>query len=77
MKQLTRITFNPEIMGGRPCIRGLRVTVGTLVGLVATGYSVADILRAYPYLEEADIQEALAYAAWRAEELELPLIQAA
>jgi uncharacterized protein (DUF433 family) len=77
MKQLTRITFNPEIMGGRPCIRGMRVTVGTLVGLVATGYSTAEILQAYPYLEEADIQEALVYAAWRAEELELPLVQAA
>jgi len=77
MKQLTRITFNPEIMGGRPCIRGLRVTVGTVVGLVATGYSTAEILQAYPYLEAADIQEALAYAAWRAEELELPFVQAA
>ena len=61
-------------MGGRPCIRGLRVTVGTVVGLLASGYSMADILKAYPYLEEDDIREALAYAAWRAEEVELPLI---
>lgn len=77
MKQLTRITFDPEVMGGKPCIRGLRVTVGTIVGLVATGYSTADILRAYPYLEEDDVREALAYAAWRVEELDVPLIHAA
>ncbi|MDR9402587.1 MAG: DUF433 domain-containing protein [Halothece sp. Uz-M2-17] len=73
MKQLTRITFNPEVMGGKPCIRGLRVTVGTIVGLMASGQSIADILQAYPYLEEADIYEALTYAAWRAEEIEVPL----
>ena len=73
MKQLTRITLNPEVMGGKPCIRGLRVTVGTVVGLLAAGHSIAEILAAYPYLEEEDIREALAYAAWRVEELELPL----
>lgn len=77
MKQLTRITFDPEVMGGKPCIRGLRVTVGTIVGLVATGYSTAEILRAYPYLEEDDVREALAYAAWRVEELDVPLTHAA
>jgi uncharacterized protein (DUF433 family) len=60
-------------MGGKPCIRGLRVTVGTVVGLVAAGRSKAEILDLYPYLEEADIAEALTYAAWRAEELEVPL----
>jgi uncharacterized protein (DUF433 family) len=74
MSNLTRITFDPSVMGGKPCIRGLRVTVGTIVGLVATGYSIADILKAYPYLEEEDVREALAYAAWRAEEIELPLV---
>lgn len=73
MRQLTRITFDPEVMGGKPCIRGLRVTVGTIVGLVASGYSTDDILKLYPYLEEEDIREALAYAAWRVEEMELPL----
>jgi uncharacterized protein (DUF433 family) len=73
MIQLTRITMDPQVMGGKPCIRGLRVTVGTLVGLMAAGHSVQDILKAYPYLEEADIREALAYAAWRVEEVELPL----
>ena len=76
MKQLTRITLDPHVMGGKPCIRGLRVTVGTVVGLLASGHSIADILKAYPYLEEEDIQEALAYAAWRVEEVELPLSQA-
>jgi len=73
MRQLTRITFNPEVMGGKPCIRGLRVTVGTVVGLVATGYSAVEIIRLYPYLEEDDIKEALAYAAWRAEEIDVPV----
>jgi uncharacterized protein (DUF433 family) len=72
MKTLDRITFNAQVMGGRPCVRGLRVTVGTLTGLVATGHTRAEILKLYPYLEE-DINQALKYAAWRAEEVELPL----
>ena len=70
MKPLVRITLDPAVMGGKPCIRGLRVTVGTVVGLLAAGHSTAQILDAYPYLEEEDIREALAYAAWRAEEFE-------
>lgn len=61
-------------MGGKPCIRGLRVTVGTIVGLVASGYSNAEILQAYPYLEEEDVRQALAHASWRAEEIEALLI---
>jgi uncharacterized protein (DUF433 family) len=73
LRRLTRITFDPEVMGGKPCIRGMRVTVGTVVGLVASGHSAEDILKAYPYLEEEDIRDALAYAAWRSEELEAPL----
>ena len=76
MKGLTRITFDPDVMGGKPCIRGMRVTVGAIVGLVASGYSRAKILEAYPYLEKEDIAEALAYAAWRAQEAELPLVTA-
>ena len=71
MQPLTRITLNPQIMGGKPCIRGMRVTVGTIIGLLAAGYTSADILQAYPYLEEADIYEALVYAAWRVEEQEV------
>jgi uncharacterized protein (DUF433 family) len=60
MQQLSRITFNPEVMGGKPCIRGLRVTVGTVVGLMAVGHSPEKILQSYPYLELEDIYEALA-----------------
>jgi uncharacterized protein (DUF433 family) len=73
MKDFTRITFNPNVMGGKPCIRGMRVTVGTIVGLIASGHSFEEILRAYPYLEEEDLREALRYAAWRVEEIEVPL----
>jgi uncharacterized protein (DUF433 family) len=73
MHNLTRITFNPEVMGGKPCIRGMRVTVGTIVGLVASGQTVDQVLADYPYLEREDVLEALAYAAWRAEEREVPL----
>jgi Uncharacterized conserved protein len=71
MPNLSRITFNPEVMGGKPCIRGIRITVGTLVGLIASGMTVEEILADYPYLEREDIMEALAYAAWRAEEREM------
>lgn len=73
MKNLARITLNPEVMGGKPCIKGTRVTVGTIVGLMASQHSPEDVLQAYPYLELADIYEALAYAAWRVEEREVPL----
>lgn len=60
-------------MGGKPTIRGMRVTVGAIVGLVASGYSTEKILDMYPYLEKEDIKQALQYAAWRADELEQPL----
>jgi len=73
MPHLDRITRDPQVMGGKPCLRGMRVTVGTVVGLVAAGHSHAEILAAYPYLEEEDIRQALAYAAWRVEEIEVPL----
>lgn len=73
MKALERITLDPAVMGGRPCIRGLRVTVGTVVGLVAAGRPHAEILQLYPYLEEPDIEQALRFAAWRVEEREVPL----
>lgn len=71
---LDRITTNPTVMGGKPCVRGTRVTVGTVVGLVAAGYDVDRILAAYPYLEREDIAQALTYAAWRAEEREVDLV---
>lgn len=76
MKHLTRITLDPNIMGGKPCIRGLRVTVGTVIGLLASGYTTEEILKMYPYLEFDDIPEALSYAAWRSEEIEVPLARA-
>lgn len=76
MVQLNRITFDPAVMGGKPCIRGLRVTVGTVVGLFAAGRNEAEILKAYPYLEREDLREALAYAAWRSEEIEVPVNRA-
>ena len=70
---LSRITQDPAVMGGRPCIRGMRVTVGTVVGLLAAGRSQEEILKAYPYLEPEDISAALAYGAWRSQEFEVPL----
>jgi uncharacterized protein (DUF433 family) len=76
LRDLPRITFDPKVMGGKPTIRGMRVTVGTLVGLLAAGHTTDEILRSYPYLEREDIQQALAYAAWRAEEIEIPLAAA-
>ena len=76
MKTIDRITFDPEVMGGKPCIRGMRVTVGTLVGLVAAGRTRNEILKLYPYLDDEDIAQALAYAAWRTEEIDVPLVPA-
>jgi uncharacterized protein (DUF433 family) len=73
MQKLDRITFESGKMGGKPCIRGMRVTVGTVVGLVAAGHSIAEILEEYPYLEHEDVMQSLAYAAWRAEEVEYPI----
>ena len=65
MIQLNRTTFDPAVMGGKACVRGLRVTVGMVLGLLAAGRSRDEILKAYPYLEPEDIDQALAYAAWR------------
>ncbi len=73
MPQLTRITRDPAVVGGKPCIRGMWVTVGTVVDLVAASRTGEEILREYPYLEAEDIAEALSYAAWRAEGIEVPL----
>ncbi len=73
MVDLDRITFDPNVMGGRACIRGMRVTASMVVGLVAEGRSTEEILEAYPYLEEDDIRQALAYSAWRAAEIDIPI----
>jgi uncharacterized protein (DUF433 family) len=68
-----RITRNPEVMGGKPCVRGMRVTVEAIVGLVASGRPNPEILAAYPYFEEEDLRQALAYADRRVGEIEVPL----
>jgi uncharacterized protein (DUF433 family) len=61
-------------MGGKPCIRGMRVTVGAVVGLIGAGKTIEEVLAEYPYLEREDVLEALSYAAWRAEEREVPMV---
>ncbi len=71
MPKLERITIDPAVMGGKACIRGLRVTVSAVLGLVAAGKTKDQILQLYPYLEPADIDQAIAYAAWRVEEQEV------
>ena len=71
--RLTRITRDHGTMGGKPCIRGMRVTVATIVGLLAQGHSGEAVLEAYPYLEPEDLSEALAYAAWRAMEVDVEI----
>jgi uncharacterized protein (DUF433 family) len=71
--QLDRITQNPAVMGGKACIRGMRVTVGMIVGQIGAGRAIDDVLADFPYLEREDILQALRYAAWRAEEREVVL----
>lgn len=73
MNDFTRITQNPAVMGGKPCIRGLRVTVGMIVGQIGAGRSIDQLLADYPYLQREDVLEALRYAAWRAQEREIDL----
>ncbi|MDR2796379.1 MAG: DUF433 domain-containing protein [Spirochaetaceae bacterium] len=75
MEHLDRITWNPQVMGGKACIRGMRVTIGMIVGQIAEGHSIEDILDAYPYLEREDILQALQYAAWRVQEREVQLAE--
>ena len=76
MEQLDRITQQPEVMGGKACLRGMRVTVAMVVGQIGAGRSVDDLLADYPYLEREDVMQALRYAAWRAEEREVMLAKA-
>jgi len=76
MEQLNRITQDPSVMGGKACIRGMRVTVGMIVGQIGAGQSIDEILAGYPYLEREDIMQALRYAAWRTEEHEVVLASA-
>jgi len=65
---LDRITFDPNIMGGRACIRGMRITVSQVVNLIANGMTIAEVIKDYPYLEKEDVRQALRYAAQLAEE---------
>jgi uncharacterized protein (DUF433 family) len=76
MNDFARITQNPAVMGGKPCIRGLRVTVGMIVGQIGAGRSIDQLLTDYPYLQREDVLEALRYAAWRAQEREIDLAAA-
>lgn len=73
VKKLDRITFDPAVMGGKPCLRGMRLTVGAVVGMFAAGHTKEEILRMYPYAESEDVDQALEYAAWRVMEVEAPL----
>jgi uncharacterized protein (DUF433 family) len=76
MTELDRISVDPGVMGGKPCIRGMRVTVGMIVGQIGAGQSIDGLLADYPYLEREDVMQALRYAAWRAEEREVILKRA-
>ena len=73
MLGLDRITFDPNIMGGKACIRGMRLTVSLVLNLLANGMSTEEILETYPYLEPEDIRQALRYAGWLADETVVPL----
>jgi uncharacterized protein (DUF433 family) len=77
MREFDRITFDPKVMGGRACIRGMRVTVSLVVNLVANGMTTEEIIDAYPYLEPEDVNQALQYVAWLAEEIVHPMELAA
>jgi uncharacterized protein (DUF433 family) len=76
MEELDRITWTPGVMGGKACIRGLRVTVSMIVGQLGAGHTIEDLLTDYPYLERQDILQAIRFAAWRAEEREVALSNA-
>lgn len=73
MAQLDRITQDPTVMGGKACVRGMRVTVGMIVGQIGSGRSIDEVLSEYPYLEREDVLQALRYAAWLAEERDVVL----
>jgi uncharacterized protein (DUF433 family) len=73
VEQLDRITQNPEVMGGKACIRGMRVTVAMVVAQIGAGHTIEEVIADYPYLEREDILQALRYAAWRVEEREIIL----
>lgn len=73
MPDFDRIMLDPRVMGGKACVRGSRVTVGMIVGQIGAGHSIDELLSDYPYIEREDVLQALRYAAWRADEREVPL----
>ena len=73
MESMNRITRDPAVMGGKACIRGLRVTVAAIVGLIGAGDTIDQVLADYPYLERDDVLQALRYAAWRADDREVAI----
>ena len=75
MQEFDRITLDPRVMGGKACVRGMRVTVGMIVGQIGAGHAIDEVLRDYPYLELEDVLQALRYAAWRANEREVELMR--
>lgn len=76
MTDFDRITIQPDVMGGKACIRGMRVTVGALVGQIGAGREIDAVLADFPYIEREDVMQALRYAAWRSEEREVALQRA-
>jgi uncharacterized protein (DUF433 family) len=76
MLDFDRITHSPDLMNGRPCIRGMRVTVGMIVGQIGAGVTIDELLADYPYLDREDVLQALRYAAWRSDEREIVLTNA-
>ena len=76
MEAFDRITWKPDVMGGKACIRGMRVTVGMILSQIGAGHSIDDVLEDYPYLEREDILQALRYAAWLAEAREVVIVNA-
>jgi uncharacterized protein (DUF433 family) len=72
-----RITFDPNILGGKACIRGMRISVSLIVNLVANGMTVAEILTEYPNLEDEDVAQALRYAAWASDDVFIPAMETA
>lgn len=76
MERLDRISQRPEVMGGKACVRGTRVTVGMIVGMIGAGVGVEELVADYPYLDREDILQALRYAAWLAEQRDVDLADA-
>ena len=75
-EQLTRITHNPDVMGGKACIKGTRVTVGMILTLISEGKTIKELLDDYPYLKNEDVMQAISYAAWMVDGREAVIVSA-